>query len=145
MSEQTKEQIIRFAIRREQEAYKFILAIREVAKFPGIKFLLEDMAKEELEHKEKLELELIKLGEVVPEDDLSQTAYKIESDEIAEMDYADLLVLGMEKEDISFRMYIDLALKAQNAESRETFLAIAEQELRHKIRFEIEYEKLPQK
>ncbi|MFA5784765.1 MAG: ferritin family protein [Phycisphaerae bacterium] len=145
MSEQTKEQIIRFAIRREQEAYKFILAIREVAKFPGIKFLLEDMAKEELEHKEKLELELIKLGEVVPEDDLSQTAYKIESDEIAEMDYADLLVLGMEKEDISFRMYIDLALKAGNTESRDAFLAIAEQELRHKIRFEIEYEKLPQK
>jgi rubrerythrin len=146
MSEQAKEQVIRLAIRREIEAYKFLLALSQVVQFPGIKFLLENMAKEELEHKEMLELELLKLGAVVPQDDAEfDNEYKIESDEIAEMDYGDLLILGMEKEDISFRFYVDMAVKAASPESRDAFLAIAEQELRHKIRFEIEYEKLPQK
>lgn len=144
--QQTIYEAIRLAIRREQEAYSFLMAMSDCAKLPGIKSLLEDLASEELEHKDKLELELMKLGEVVPSEQTqgeAQNPYYIEADECADMDYADLLRLCMEKEDISFRLYLDLATQTHREQTREVFIALAEEELRHKLRFEAEYEKLP--
>jgi rubrerythrin len=122
------------------------MAMSRVVESPGIRYMLEDLAREELEHKEKLELELMKLSEVVRSDEASkliEELYYIESDELAQMDYVDMLRLCIEKEDISFRLYINLATQVRREESRDTLLALAEQELRHKLRFEAEYEKLP--
>ena len=49
-------------------------AVSKSVKSPGIKYMFQDLAKEELEHKEKLELELMKLGEVVhPEEEHEET------------------------------------------------------------------------
>jgi rubrerythrin len=144
--QQTISQIIRLAIRREQEAYNFLMAMGECVKSPGMKYMFEDLAKEELEHKDKLELELMKLGDVVqPQESQTETEnpYYIDSDESAAMDFADLLRLCIGKEDISVRFYIDLAAQVHQEESRDTLLALAEEELRHKLRFEAEYEKLP--
>jgi rubrerythrin len=144
--QQTISQIIRLAIRREQEAYNFLMAVSECVESAGLKYMLRDLAKEELGHKDKLEMELMKLGEVVQQQDSQTEAenpYYIESDECATMDYADLLSLCIEKEDISFRFYIEMAVQVSREESRDTLLALAEQELRHKLRFEAEYEKLP--
>lgn len=146
--QQTIGRIIRLAIRREQEAYNFLMAMSECVESPGIKYMFKDLAKEELEHKDKLELELIKLGEVVqPQTSQTETEnpYYIESDECATMDYTDLLRLCIEKEDISFRFYINMAVQLNQEESRDTLLALAEEELRHKLRFEAEYEKLPRR
>ncbi len=146
--QQTIGRIIRLAIRREQEAYNFLMAMSECVESPGIKYMFKDLAKEELEHKDKLELELIKLGEVVqPQTSQTETEnpYYIESDESATMDFADLLRLCIEKEDISFRFYINMAVQLNQEESRDTLLALAEEELRHKLRFEAEYEKLPRR
>jgi len=147
MTEQkTIDQFIRLAIRRELEAYNFFMALCDCVQSTGIKYMFKELAKEELGHKEKLELELMKLGEVV-QPYTSQTEdenpYSIKSDECATMDYADLLSLCIEKEDISFRFYINMAIQLDQEQSRDVLLALAEEELRHKLRFEAEYEKLP--
>ena len=144
--QQTIYEAIRLAIRREQDAYSFLMAMSGCVKSPGMKFLLEDLAKEEVEHENKLELELMKLGEVVrsnQEQTETQNPYYVEAGECADMDYADLLRLCMEKEDISFRLYIDLSNQMHQEQTREVFISLAEEELRHKLRFEAEYEKLP--
>ncbi len=144
--QQTIGQIIRLAIHREQEAYNFLMVMSQCVESPAIKYMLKDLAKEETEHEGKLELELMKLGEIVqPQDSQAEAEnpYYVESDECANMDYADLLRLCIEKEDISFRFYIDMATQMHQDQSRDTFLALAEEELRHKLRFEAEYEKLP--
>ena len=55
------------------------------------------------------------------------------------MDYKDALLLGMEKEEASFRTYINLIPSVQNEQLREVLLALAEEEVKHKLRFETEY------
>jgi len=146
--EQTVCEAIRLAIRREQEAYNFLMAMNGCVKSPGIRFLLEDLAREELEHKDKLELELMKLGDVVRSEEIqgeAQNPYYIETDECVDMDYAELLRFCMGKEDISFRLYITLSTQVHQEQTREVFIALAEEELRHKLRLEAEYSRLPER
>jgi rubrerythrin len=58
------------------------------------------------------------------------------------MDYKDMLLLGIEKEEASFRTYVTLIGTVHDQESREALLAIAEEEVKHKLRFELEYDML---
>jgi rubrerythrin len=59
-----------------------------------------------------------------------------------QMDYEDLLILSMHKEKISFRLYIELLSTVTEPSLRETLMELAEEEARHKIRFELEYDLL---
>jgi len=140
------EQSLEFAISREVEAYHFYLALAGRVKSRQMRKVFEDLAKEELEHKAKLELEVMKTGRTV---DVKLNPGRPESDYIIsddpsqlDIDYKDMLLLGMEKEEASFRIYVDLAAKARDEESREVLLTLAEEEVKHKIRFENEYELL---
>jgi len=57
-----------------------------------------------------------------------------------------MLILAIKKEKVSFRLYVDMAELVDEAELREMLLTLAEEEARHKVRFEMEYDKiLPQK
>lgn len=141
------DEIFTFAIARELEAYNFYLALAERVKDSGIRQLFEDLAKEELEHKAKLELEMMKIGEPVlvvdgEVRDSKHTYIISNEDSLLDMDYKDMLMLGMEKEEASFRTYINLLPTVHDEESREVLLAIAEEEVKHKLRFELEYDML---
>ena len=50
--------------------------------------------------------------------------------------------MGIQKEDAAFRFYVKLAANATDEDSYETLMALAEQEIKHKMRFEMEYDKL---
>ena len=70
----------------------------------------------------------------------SNTSYYIVSDEpIIDMDYKDLLVLAIQKERASFRLYTGLAAIVKDNELNEILLSLAEEEARHMVTFEIEY------
>jgi rubrerythrin len=143
--EQTICDAIRLAVRREEQAYSFLTAMSRCVQQAAVKSVLEDFARQELEHKDKLELELMKLGEVVPSgqtQEESNNPYYIEAEECTKMDYSELLRFCIEKEDISFRLYIDLASQMQRPLNKEVFIALAEEELRHKLRFEAMYDAL---
>ncbi len=139
----TYEKILEFAITREIEANQFYLTLAEKATDPQIKLTCEKFATEELEHKAKLELEIIKTGRTLQIDqepaDQELEEFMAELEDQFDANYADLLVVAMEKEEISFRTYVDLAYRTQDFQSREVFLTIAEEEVHHKIRFENEY------
>ena len=55
----SNEEILEYAISREVEAYYFCLALAGRVDTPRMRQVFEDMAAEELEHKAKLELEII--------------------------------------------------------------------------------------
>jgi rubrerythrin len=59
-----------------------------------------------------------------------------------EMDYAELLVFAMNGEQKSFELYSDLAKRVEDEQSRKLLLSLAQDEVEHKQRFEVEYEKL---
>jgi len=141
---------LEFAISREVDAYYFYLALAERVDSPEMRQVLEDFAREELEHKAKLELEVLKTGQILPlKQELpgpSRDDYIVSNtDSQLDMDYRDLLLLAIEKEEASFRTYVDLAATAHDQETREVLLAIAEEEVKHKYRFEIEYDMLLKK
>ena len=55
-------EILEFAIEREGEAVEFYMAMADRVKNPAVQELFEDLVTEELEHKSRLELEVMKEG-----------------------------------------------------------------------------------
>jgi rubrerythrin len=146
----TDQEILEFAISKEVEAYYFYLALADRVEDPGIRQVFEDLANEELQHKAKLELEMIKTGVTLPDRQMPpgrpESDYIIsDSDVPLDIDYADILLLGMEKEDAAFRMYVSFISNVRDEDSRELLLALAQEEVRHKLRFETEYDMLNEK
>jgi len=140
------EEILTFAIDREIDANQFYLALASRVDNKETREIFEELAQEELEHKAKLELELMKMGktvEITQPPETPQRTYIISNDQsLLDMDYASLLKLAMEKEEASFRMYVDLVPSAHDNDSREMLLGLAQEEVRHKLRFQIEYDML---
>jgi len=58
------------------------------------------------------------------------------------LDLKDILEMCIQKEDSSFRFYIDMLSHAQDKNTKETLLALIEEEIKHKSRFQSEYENL---
>lgn len=140
-------EILELAIAREIEAYRFYMAIAEYIDNPEMCQVLEYFAKEELEHKAKLELEVLKTGRIIPIDEelpqaLPGNDIASNTDATFDLNYKDILLMAIEKEEASFRTYINLLSTVHDHQSRETLLAIAMEEVKHKQRFEIEYDQL---
>ena len=142
-------EILELAISREIEAYHFLTALSERVESDAMRKIFEELAQEELEHKSTLELEMMKLGHTVPTDQElpgPRNIYTMASaGSTLDISYRDMLLLGMEKEEVSFRTYVNLLGQVTNQESREILLNLAEEEVRHKLRFQIELEKLQKK
>lgn len=141
---------LEFAIAREIEANRFYLAIAERVADPEIRKVIEGLAEEELEHKAKLEMEVMKLGGTINTDidttPVDYSRYIISNvDAPLDMDYKDVLLLAMEKEEASFRTYVNLIAMAKEKESREVLFGLAEEEVRHKLRFQTEYDLITKK
>ena len=143
------DEILQFAIAREVEAYNFYMALADRVESPEIAEVFRDLAKEEVEHKAKLELEVMKTGKILPATEkvtIPEHDYIISDvDSALDMDYKDVLMLGMEKEEASFRTYVNLIASVHDEDLREVLMAIAEEEVKHKLRFETEYDLLLKK
>ena len=142
------EDVLRLAISREIEANVFYNLLSQYTENPQIRALCVEFAADELEHKAKLELELMKLGSVVKpytkKQNLSLTPldYMVDMTKIMQMNYEDLLLLAISKEKASFRLYIDLLSLTTQQSLREVLVELAEEEAKHKMSFEIEYDML---
>lgn len=144
------QEILEFAISREVEAYHFHMALAGRVEDPRMRQVFEDLAAEELEHKAKLELEILKTGKTLTEEQIPpgrpESEYIIsDSDLPLDFDYNDMLLLAIEKENAAFRLFVNLVSTVQDEKSREVLLALAEEEVRHKIRFQNEYDMLNKK
>ena len=134
------DEILEFAIAREVEAHGLYTYMAGRMKNPEMRTVCEELAQEELEHKAKLELEVMKRGEVVS--DIYVSDYMTDAGNEMDMDYEELLIFAIKKEEISVSFYTDLAAAIKDEESREALLALAEEETKHKQRFEVEYNNL---
>jgi rubrerythrin len=141
-----QQQILELAITRELEAYHFYTALSENVSSEKIRIIFEELAAEELEHKKRLELEVLKIGHVVPPYEkvapAEHTYFVPELKAKLELGYKDILLLGIEKEQASFESYVNLLATTNDPEVREMLTELAEEEIRHKLRFESEYKTL---
>jgi rubrerythrin len=140
----TFDEVINFAIKREEDAIQGYGGLIEVSKTPGISKLLQELQDEERKHKKLLqELTEGKIESYVPTKviDLKISDYLEEDTLEAEMDFQQLLIFAAKKEEKAVELYSDLAKKAENEELRKLFEFLVEQEKSHKLKLETEYEK----
>ena len=134
--------ILDFAISSEQEAVEFYSALAKNSKNAEMVETFQQFAKEEMGHKAKL-MKIKKEGsfEIRSEQilDLKIADYMVDVEASANMSYADALIVAMKKEKSAFRLYNDLAGKAPS-NMKNIFLSLAQEESKHKLRFEIEYD-----
>ena len=144
VEDENNNEVLEFAISREIEAFQFYTALSERMEKPQTRKIIEELAKEELEHKAKLELEIMKTGHTVAttSQDLTANDYHIEGEIQFDIGLQQLLQMAIEKEKAAFEFYVNLAGKMHDENSRATLLAIAEEEVKHKMRFEYEYDML---
>ena len=140
----TFDDVIRFAIKREEEAAKGYGELQKIAQEEAAKKLLQDLEEEEKNHKKILQgLTKVKMEASATEDvnDLKISDYLVEEPLNPEMNFQDLLIFAAKKEKKAAGLYQDLAKKSKKEEQKKLFEFLAKQEKTHKLRLELEYEK----
>ncbi|MBN2377214.1 MAG: ferritin-like domain-containing protein [Sedimentisphaerales bacterium] len=139
------EAILDFAIGEEERAAELYLGLAIKMDKSWMVEVFEEFAAEEKVHKQKLEA--VKRGEKLRWSkqklaDMKIADYVVEVEAQANMGYQDALILAMKKEKSAFKLYSDLAASTDDEDLREAFLCLAQEEAKHKLRFEIEYDNL---
>ncbi len=137
------DEILDFAVGKEEQAAQMYMDLAEQMKNTAMSEVFEQFAHEELGHK-KLLLE-IKSGRqlLLPAEyvaNLGIADYMVDVEPGPDMDYRQALLLAMKEEKAAFRMYTQLAAATDDPELRTTLLRLAQEEAKHKLRFEIEYD-----
>ena len=139
----TIDEILDFAIEEEQKAVEFYSELAGKAGSADMKAVFQEFAKEEVTHKVRL-IKIKEEGQFEYEQtqiaDLKISDYVVKAKPTPNMTYEEALVLAMNKEKAAFRLYNALAQKAPTQDLKNVFLSLAQEESKHKLQFEIEYD-----
>ncbi len=139
------EEIVNYAIEKENEAASFYAEAAGQESFAAIKKSLEEMAEEEKKHAALLE-NLGKNKEIVEKyklkwiPDLKRSDYMVELKYEAGMPYVEILRLAMKREENALKMYNDLLGKTDNDEHIKVFKILCQEEAKHKNYLETVYD-----
>jgi len=138
------DEILEMAIKDEQTAANLYENLAKKSRSNEMRRTFMQFSLEELGHKKKLER--IKTGgKIVVSDekvqDLKIGDYLVEvSTSRDDLSYQEALIVAMKEEKAAFKLYSDLAARTDDAGAREVLLMLAQEEAKHKLRFEIEYD-----
>jgi rubrerythrin len=146
MKESPDSEIFDFAIAREVGAYNFYIQLSKRQTDAVAKDLFKSLADEELEHKSKLEFEVIKQGRVVKHSEdwseFEKIYPSIDVENVSDISYREAFRIAIEKEEMSFRLYADMAASMTDEQSRDMLYSLAEEEVNHKLRCTAQYNTL---
>ncbi len=138
------DEILDFAINAEQEAINFYSNLYNRTDSQNMKLAYREFILEEKSHKEKLlklkndgSLSGVELKKVA---DLKISDYMVEKQIHDNMDYQDSLEVAMLREKAAYKLYTDLAEIVDTEELKIMFKFLAQEEAKHKLKFEIEYD-----
>jgi len=137
------DEVLDFAIKGEIESAKFYKGLAAKMEKAWMREVFEHFAKEEEGHQKKLEG--VKSGKYLEPSkakilDLKIGDYLVDIEPKLDMGYQEALILAMKKEKKAFKLYTQLSELADSAELKATFAALAQEEAKHKLRFEVEYD-----
>jgi rubrerythrin len=137
------EKILDYAMEKEEDAAQFYLTLAGKMDKEYMKKVFEGFAKEEKGHKAKIKA--IKEGKLMLKAekkvmDLKIGDHLVNVDLDADIDYQQALILAMKAEKAAYKLYTELASATDDAGLQETLMALANEEAKHKLRFEIEYD-----
>lgn len=143
MSTSNVEEIINFAIDKEREAITFYEGIAKKIENPVVKDAILRMADEERKHERLLAgltVAQIQFARQPSQPDIKLSDYLVETPPTKDMNYQELLVIAMKREEKSYALYSELELRASDDATRKVFTLLKGEELKHKSRLEKEYE-----
>ncbi len=137
------DEILDYAIEKEEDAAQFYTDLADRVDKPHMKKVFTSFAKEEKGHKAKLMG--IKEGKFAMPSKQKVMDLKIGDNLVnvelkPNLDFQDALILAMKAEKAAYKLYNDLSEATDDENARNLFLSLAQEEAKHKLRFEIEYD-----
>lgn len=139
----TLEEIIRFAVRREEAAYRLYLSAAEKTTSIAARKMFEEMAAEEAAHRDvfsKLEVAEAYGAAAARIPDQKIAEYLVDAPLHPNMNYDEILRHAMKAEEHAYRLYSAAAEATEDGKLKKTLLAFAEVEKGHKKRLEEIYD-----
>ncbi len=145
MSFQSFEEIVQYAIEKEQQAVAFYEDASRQEGYSGARQTFEEFANEERKH-EALLKGLLK-GEKplsnyafkwIP--DIKRSNYLVDMEYEKGMSYPDILRLAMKREEKALQFYRDLYEKTDQADLKEVLKMLRQEEAKHKLALETLYD-----
>ncbi|UCE20412.1 MAG: ferritin family protein [Gemmatimonadota bacterium] len=135
--------VLTFAIEKEEEAAAFYQEASRKAEKSHMKEAFLSMAEEEQKHKELLtNLDVEKVAEKKIESvaDLKISDYLVDVKYSPDMEYQDVLILAMKREKKAFQLYTNIADRTDDTDIQKLFQVLAQEEAKHKLKLETEYD-----
>lgn len=137
------EDVVAFAIDREQKARDFYLQCKERAKNTGIKEFFQEMADEEARHRD-----LLKEHDISDEpafaasavEDLKLSDFMVDVEFTPDINYQRALAMAMKKEEKAHAFYQAWKARCSNEKTASLFDFLAGEELKHKRKIEDIYD-----
>lgn len=139
--------ILDFAIEKEREARQFYLDASEEESMSGNRELFKEFSREEEKH--EILLEKLKTGGVPQglEDypwkwikDIKRSNYVVDMVYRKGMDYRDILMLAIKREEKALALYNELQREAEDDSHKNVFKMLCQEEAKHKLKLETLYD-----
>lgn len=147
MTELNWKAIIEAAVTVEEQSIALYSMALNNAKYPSSKVFLEQLVKEEMGHKSKLEAIINNEAQI---SELGSASGEVQDLKIVDMmedtplsndaDYETILVYAAKREKSSYDYYKTLAMGLEGTSMGELFTKLAQEELSHKNKLEKEYD-----
>ncbi len=143
MSQEKFNEILNYAIERENEAAEFYRYMQDIVKFESQKELLKEYQLMEESHARALKtisessIEAISISQV---QNLKISDYVVEKQPTADMTYQDIITIAMKREESAYRLYTQMSESISEPKIKKLFEKLAEEELKHKLHFEKIYD-----
>lgn len=137
------DEILDFAIKSEEGAHAFYKGWAKKMEKSHVGGFFEELAAEELKHKEFISG--LKEGKTLqpPKQqvaDLKISDYMLDVDASTALNFQDALTVAMHREKEAFKLYNKLAGMTDDQNVKDTFLTLAQEEAKHKLRLETIYD-----
>ena len=143
MKKEKFNEIIDFAVQAEKDAVEFYSDLQTKTKFEAIKDMLKEF--EMFERGHIVQLEKIReqgLENLVEKEihDLTLSDYLVEGEPSDDMDFEDIILIAMKREEAAKNLYEHFAKKMQGTPIEKLLLRLAADESSHKLKFEKIYD-----
>ncbi|MBE0596704.1 MAG: ferritin family protein [Desulfuromonadales bacterium] len=139
----TLEEVIRFAVKREDAAYRLYLGAAQKSTSIAARKMFEEMAAEEATHREvfsKVELAEASSAATAKIPDMKISEYLVDLPLRPDMSYDEILRHAIKTEEHAWRLYSAAAEMTDDAKLKKILLTFAEVEKGHKKRLEDIYD-----
>lgn len=135
--------VLDFAIESEQKAVDFYHQLADRVKNEDMKNIFLEFAQEEVAHKAKLKKIKEEKVFIASSESISDLKISDYVDSVVikpDMSYQEALIVAMNREKAAFNLYTRLSKKTNVPELQNIFKILAQEESKHKLRFEMEYD-----